>query len=127
MRRLRALGIENPVRIGMAGPADLSSLIRLARRCGVRATAQSLTRHAGLTKHLLAAGTPDRVIRPLAEAASPGTSLGTLGRITAHFFAPGEAAATARWAAAAAAGRVAPEPCGGFTVLAPEHHAGATA
>ena len=60
VRRLRHLGIENPVRIGMAGPADLCSLIRLARRCGVRATAQSLTRHAGLTKHLLAAGTPDR-------------------------------------------------------------------
>ncbi|MBX9826852.1 MAG: methylenetetrahydrofolate reductase [Xanthobacteraceae bacterium] len=118
--RLRDLGIENPVRIGMAGPADLSSLIRLARRCGVRATAQSLTRHAGLTKQRLAAGSPDRVIRPLAEAAA-----GSLGRIKAHFFAPGDAAATARWAAAAAAGWVAPDPCGGFTVLAPEHRAGA--
>jgi methylenetetrahydrofolate reductase (NADPH) len=123
VRRLRALGIESPVRIGMAGPADLSSLIRLARRCGVRATAQSLTRHAGLTKHLLAAGTPDRVIRPLAEAASEGA----LDRIAAHFFSASGAAATARWAQAAASGRVVPEAGGGFTVLAPEHHGGATA
>ena len=115
VRRLRALGIENPIRIGMAGPADLSSLIQLARRCGVRATAQSLTRHAGLTKHLLAAGTPDRVIRPLAEAA-PG---GALGRVAAHFFAASDAAATARWAAAAASGRVVPEAGGGFRVEAP--------
>jgi methylenetetrahydrofolate reductase (NADPH) len=115
VRRLRALGIENPVRIGMAGPADLSSLIRLARRCGVHATAQSLTRHAGLTKHLLAAGTPDRVIRPLAEAATQGT----LGQIAAHFFAAADAAATARWAAAAASGRVVPEAGGGFRVEAP--------
>jgi methylenetetrahydrofolate reductase (NADPH) len=115
VRRLRALGIENPVRIGMAGPADLSSLIRLARRCGVRATAQSLTRHAGLTKHLLAAGTPDRVIRPLAEAASQGA----LGRVATHFFAATDTAATARWAAAAASGRVVPEAGGGFRVEAP--------
>ena len=115
MRRLRALGIENPIRIGMAGPADLSSLVRLARRCGVRATAQSLTRHAGLTKHLLAAGTPDRVIRPLAEAASQGA----LGRVAAHFFAAADTAATARWAAAAASGRVVPEAGGGFRVEAP--------
>jgi methylenetetrahydrofolate reductase (NADPH) len=115
VRRLRHLGIENPVRIGMAGPADLSSLIRLARRCGVGATAQSLTRHAGLTKHLLAAGTPDRIIRPLAEVASEGA----LGRAAAHFFAPASAAATARWAMAAASGRVVPEAGGGFRVEAP--------
>jgi methylenetetrahydrofolate reductase (NADPH) len=115
VRRLRHLGIENPVRVGMAGPADLTSLIRLARRCGVRATAQSLTCHAGLTKHLLAAGTPDRVIRPLAEA----TTEGTLGRVAAHFFAASGAAATARWAMAAASGRVVPEAGGGFRVEAP--------
>jgi methylenetetrahydrofolate reductase (NADPH) len=115
VRRLRALGIENPIRIGMAGPADLSSLIRFARRCGVRATAQSLTRHAGLTKHLLAAGTPDRVIRPLAEAASQGA----LGLVAAHFFAAADAGATARWAAAATSGRVVPEAGGGFRVEAP--------
>jgi methylenetetrahydrofolate reductase (NADPH) len=115
VRRLRHLGIENPVRIGMAGPADLTSLIRLARRCGVRATAQSLTRHAGLTKHLLAAGTPDRVIRPLAEAAFQGA----LGRVAAHFFSPASTAATARWAMAAASGRVVPEAGGGFRVEAP--------
>jgi methylenetetrahydrofolate reductase (NADPH) len=115
VRRLRTLGIEVPVRIGMAGPADLSSLIALARRCGVRATAQSLTRHAGLTKHLLAAGTPDRVIRPVAEAAAEGA----LGRVAAHFFSANDAAASARWAAAAASGRVVAEAGGGFHVEAP--------
>ncbi|MBX9842450.1 MAG: methylenetetrahydrofolate reductase [Xanthobacteraceae bacterium] len=123
VKRLRALGIENPVRIGMAGPADLSSLVRLSRRCGVGATAQSLTRHAGLTKHLLAAGTPDRIIRPLAEAASQGT----LGRTAAHFFAAADAAATARWAAVAASGRVVPEAGGGFRVEAPPRGIGARA
>jgi len=114
IERLRDLGIENPIRVGMAGPANLSALIHLARRCGVRASAQTLTRHAGLTKHLIAAGTPDRVIRPIAEAASSSA----LGEVSAHIFAAGSPAATARWIAAAAAGRVAFEG-GGFSVEAP--------
>jgi len=115
VRRLRDSGIEHPVRLGFAGPANLSALIHLAHRCGVRASAQTLTRQAGLTKHRLAAGTPDRVLRPIAEAASDGA----LGRVSAHFFAAGSAAATARWAAGTAAGRVVLESCGGFSVEAP--------
>jgi methylenetetrahydrofolate reductase (NADPH) len=115
VRRLRDLGIEHPVRIGFAGPANISALIHLARRCGVRASAQALTRHAGLTKHLLASGTPDRVLRPIADASCGGA----LGRLGAHFFAAGSAAATARWAAGAAAGRVVLEAGEGFSVEAP--------
>jgi methylenetetrahydrofolate reductase (NADPH) len=115
VRRLRDLGIEYPVRIGFAGPASLSALVRLARCCGVRASVHALTRHAGLTKHLLASGTPDRVLRPIAEASYGGA----LGRVSAHFFAAGSAAATARWAAGTAAGRVVLESCGGFSVEAP--------
>jgi len=115
VRRLRDSGIEHPLRIGFAGPADLSRLIHLARRCGVRASAQALTRHAGLSKHRLASGTPDRALRPIAEAAFGGG----LGRVSAHFFAAGGAAATARWATGTAAGRVVLESCGGFSVEAP--------
>jgi methylenetetrahydrofolate reductase (NADPH) len=122
VRRLRHNGIEHPVRLGFAGPANLCALIHLARRCGVRASAQALTRHAGLTKHRLASGTPDRVLRPIAEASCGGA----LGRLSAHFFSAGSAAATARWAAGAAAGRVVLETCGGFSVEAPSSGAEAT-
>ena len=115
VRRLRGLGIEHPVRIGMAGPADLSTLLGFARRCGVLASAQRLTRQAGLTKHLLGVNAPDRIIRPLAEAQTSGT----LGRIAAHFFSFGGAAATARWAAAVAAGRIVLDRADGFGVEPP--------
>ena len=119
VRRLRDLDIEHPVRIGFAGPANISALIHLARRCGIRASAQALTRHAGLTKHLLASGTPDRVLRPIAEASCGGA----LGRLSAHFFSAGNAAATARWAAGTAAGRVVLDTGDGFSVEAPSRAA----
>jgi methylenetetrahydrofolate reductase (NADPH) len=123
LRRLRDLGIEHPVRIGMAGPADVATLLRYARRCGVRASAQSLARHAGLLKHLLGVGAPDRIVRALAEAngpidAQPEGNAG-IGRVSAHFFSFGGTAATARWAAAAAAGRIVLDRGEGFGVEPP--------
>jgi len=115
LARLRDLGIEHPVRIGMAGPTSLSTLLRYAHRCGVRASAQGLTRQAGLVKHLLGTSAPDGVIRPLAEACADGR----LGRVAAHFFSFGGAAATARWAKAAAAGRIVLDRTDGFSVTPP--------
>jgi methylenetetrahydrofolate reductase (NADPH) len=111
--RLRDLGIEQPVHIGMAGPTNLASLMRYARRCGVAASAQGLTRQAGLLKHLFGASTPDDIIRGVAEASGP------LGDISAHFFSFGGIGATARWATAAAAGRFVLDRADGFQVEPP--------
>ena len=110
--RLRDLGIEHPVRIGMAGPTDLSTLLRYAHRCGVRASAQGLSRHAGLLKHLVGTSAPDGIIRPLAEA----TADGRFGQVVPHFYSFGGVAATGRWAAAIAAGRVVLDRAQGFGV-----------
>lgn len=115
LHRLRALGLEQPVRIGMAGPTGLSTLLRYARRCGVRASAQGLTQRAGLVKHLLGVNAPDRIIRPVAEACAGGR----LGPVAAHFFSFGGAPATARWAAATAAGRIVLDRAEGFGVEPP--------
>jgi methylenetetrahydrofolate reductase (NADPH) len=115
VRRLRDLGIEHPVRIGMAGPTDLSTLLRYARRCGVRASVLGLARQAGLIKHLLGVSTPDHIVRALADAQVDDR----LGRVAAHFFSFGETAATARWAEAAASGRIVLDRADGFGVEAP--------
>lgn len=115
LARLRDLGIEQPVRIGMAGPTSVSTLLRYAQRCGVRASAQGLMRQAGLVKHLLGTSAPDGIIRPLAEA----TADGRLGRVAVHFFSFGGPAATARWARATAAGRVVLDRNSGFSVTPP--------
>jgi len=102
VRRLRAHGIDHPVRVGLAGPTSLTTLMRYARRCGVRAATQGLARNAGLIKHLLGAAAPDSIIRTLIEANRDGA----LGDIAPHLFSFGGIGATARWAAGAAAGRV---------------------
>jgi len=112
VRRLRDYGIENPVRIGLAGPTNLTTLLRYARRCGVTASASGLARHAGLMKHLFGVSAPDGLVCALADAAAGGT----LGDVAAHFFSFGGIGATARWTAHAAQGRFILEGDSGFSV-----------
>jgi methylenetetrahydrofolate reductase (NADH) len=102
VKRLRAQGLDHPVRIGLAGPTSLTTLMRYAKRCGVRASAQGLARNAGLMKHLLGASAPDGIIRALIEANRDGE----LGDIAPHLFPFGGIGATGRWAASVAAGRI---------------------
>jgi methylenetetrahydrofolate reductase (NADPH) len=113
--RLRDHGIEHPVRVGMAGPTNLATLIRYAQRCGVRASVQGLTRHAGLLKHLVGVSAPDGIIRPLADMAASGR----LGHVVPHFYSFGGVAATGRWAAAVGAGHIVFDRADGFRVEPP--------
>jgi methylenetetrahydrofolate reductase (NADPH) len=113
--RLRDLGIEHPVRVGMAGPTSVATLLHCAQQCGVRASAQGLTRQGGLLKHLVGTQAPDGIIRALADACANGR----LGRVAAHVFSFGGAARSARWASAAAGGRVVLDRADGFGVEPP--------
>jgi methylenetetrahydrofolate reductase (NADPH) len=99
IQRLRDLGVEQSVRIGLAGPVTLAGLIRYARICGVSASVQGLARDAGLARQLFGMITPDHVLRPLAEASD-------LGDVAPHIFSFGGLAAAARWAGVAAAGHI---------------------
>jgi methylenetetrahydrofolate reductase (NADPH) len=109
--RLRGFGFDHRVRVGMVGPTSLTSLIRYASRCGVKASAQGLAQRSGLMRQMFAQATPDDLVRALAEAAPSG--------VVAHFFSFGGIPATGRWARAVADGRIALEPGGGFRVEAP--------
>jgi methylenetetrahydrofolate reductase (NADPH) len=109
--RLRERGIEQQVRIGIAGPASVATLMRYAAICGVATSARALARNPGLAKHLFGASAPDAIIRALAGA--------QLGDIAPHVFSFGGLGATARWSAAVAAGRIALERAGGFRVDPP--------
>jgi len=113
--RMRDTGIEQQIRVGLAGPASVATLLRFAAICGVAASARTLARNAGLAKHLFGAAAPDAIIRALAAA-----RLGRqVGDIAPHFFTFGGLGATARWTAAIAAGRVALDRAGGFRVDPP--------
>ena len=116
--RLRDFGIEYPVRVGLPGPTNLATLLRYARRCGVRASAQGLARQAGLVRQLFAMSTPDILIRTIAEARARRH----LGEIAPHFFSFGGLAQAARWGASVADHRIALEPSDGFRVEPPPNH-----
>jgi methylenetetrahydrofolate reductase (NADPH) len=115
LRRLRDLGIDHAVRIGLVGPTRLTTLLRYAQRCGVKASTQGLARHAGLAKHLFGHMTPDAIVAPLAHACCAGE----LGDVALHFFPFGGIAASARWAAATADGRITLDSGGGFRLEPP--------
>jgi methylenetetrahydrofolate reductase (NADPH) len=115
VRRLRNLGIDLPVRIGLAGPTNLATLLRYAQRCGVKASSQGLARQAGLAKHLFGNAAPDAIVGALARARGEGQ----LGDVALHLFSFGGAGATARWAAAASSGRISLDSGGGFRVEPP--------
>jgi methylenetetrahydrofolate reductase (NADPH) len=102
LRALRMSGISNPVRIGMAGPASIPSLIRFAQRCGVRASAKGFARHASSIGKLLTRATPAEIVQDLAEAAAAEP----LGEIAAHFYSFGGLAQAAKWVRDAKRGKI---------------------
>jgi methylenetetrahydrofolate reductase (NADPH) len=110
--RLRGFGFDHRVRVGLVGPTSLTSLMRYASRCGVRASAQGLARRSGLMRQMFALTTPDDLIRTLTEAAPAG--------VVPHFFSFGGVPATGRWARAAADGRITLDAGDGFRVEPPK-------
>ncbi len=106
--RLRGFGFEHPIRVGLAGPTGLASLLRYATRCGVRASAQVLATRAGLLRQMFAMAVPDDLVRTLAEAAP--------ANVSTHFFSFGGLPASARWARAVTDGHIVVEGGAGFAV-----------
>jgi methylenetetrahydrofolate reductase (NADPH) len=94
LQQLRAGGIDVPVRVGMAGPTRLPSLLRYAMRCGVKASMQGLV--SGAATALVGHVGPDRILDALRAAPE------TVGEIAPHFFSFGGLADTARYASTVA-------------------------
>jgi methylenetetrahydrofolate reductase (NADPH) len=87
LRRLRACGINKPVKVGMAGPTSVPGLLRYARRCGVDASLRGLM--SGAAAGLIGNVGPDRIVEALSAA-------GDLGDAAPHYFSFGGAVETAR-------------------------------
>lgn len=92
--RIRAAGIDLPVRVGLAGPARLQSLLRFALDCGVGPSLSVLQRRARDIRKLLLPVTPDDVIADLEahRAAVPQTLISGL-----HVFPFGGVASCTDW------------------------------
>jgi methylenetetrahydrofolate reductase (NADPH) len=90
-----------PVRIGLAGPAGIATLLRYARICGVGTSAKAIvTRGASITR-LLTDAAPDPIIRDIATA----PAFDAIEPFGLHMFPFGGMERTARWVSAVAAGR----------------------
>jgi methylenetetrahydrofolate reductase (NADPH) len=100
LRRLRDRGVALPVRIGLAGPAKVSTLLNYARRCGIGSSIRALGAHGISLPWLITQRGPEDVVHALA-AAGPG-ELGVQGL---HLFPFGGFARSATWISNVTAGR----------------------
>jgi len=92
--RMRALGVTAPYRVGVAGPAKATTLIKYAMICGVGASMRALKERQSLTRNLLTGVTPESLIRELADAQAANPALGLSG---IHFFTFGSLANSIKW------------------------------
>ena len=65
--RVRERGVTAPIRVGLAGPASLTTLTKFAIRCGVGNSLRALTSGRGITRLLSEAG-PEAVVAALAQS-----------------------------------------------------------
>lgn len=93
LEELRRRGVTAPVRIGVAGPASVKSLLRFAARCGVGASAKVMAKYGLSLTRLLGSAGPDALIAELAN----GLDARAHGDVGLHFYPFGGLARTAGW------------------------------
>jgi methylenetetrahydrofolate reductase (NADPH) len=91
LRKLRACGIIQPVKVGLAGPTSMPALLRYAKRCGVNASLRGLM--SGAAAGLIGNVGPDRIVKTLSLADD-------IGDTAPHYFSFGGTVETARYACA---------------------------
>lgn len=94
LRRIRAEGVSERVRIGVAGPASRATLVKYAMICGVGASMRALKERQSLARNLLATESPERLIRDLENAVASEPSLNIWG---IHFFTFASLQKTIEW------------------------------
>ncbi len=102
LARLRAAGIDAPVRIGLAGPASVATLAKFAVRCGIGNSLLALVGGQTSIARLLIESGPEKVMAALAAA-----DLGALGVAGLHLFTFGGIVRTGKWLQAAGDGALA--------------------
>ncbi len=93
-RRMRAQGIADPYRVGIAGPASHATLLKYALMCGVGASLRALRERQNLARTMLTGETPEALLTEIALAREAEPSLGIAG---VHFFTFGSLMKTAEW------------------------------
>ena len=101
LEAFRARANAAPVRVGLAGPTSIGTLLRFARLCGVGASARAVAGNGASLIRVLREAGPDPVIRELAEAGIGARH----GPVALHLFPFGGLLRSAEWIAPVAQGR----------------------
>jgi len=95
VRGVRVRGIDVPIRVGLAGPASLLTLMRYAVRCGIGNSLHVLKENPSFAKILVERG-PEPIIRGLAASTADGDGK-QLGIAGLHFYVFGGFRKTMDW------------------------------
>jgi methylenetetrahydrofolate reductase (NADPH) len=95
VRGVRARGVDIPIRVGLAGPAGLLTLMRYAVRCGIGNSLRVLTENPSFARVLVERG-PEPIIQGLAASIADGDGL-SLGIAGLHFYIFGGLRRTMDW------------------------------
>ncbi|MCV6576052.1 MAG: hypothetical protein OIF58_09985 [Cohaesibacter sp.] len=93
IEHLRGYGIDVPVRIGVPGPAKVSTLLRFAKQFGIATSASILGRYGLSMANLVSSAGPDRFW----EALDEGMKEPALGDVLFHLYPFGGIEAAVRW------------------------------
>ncbi len=93
IEKVRAEGIDLPIRIGVPGPAGVKRLLGFARRFGIGANAMIVKKYGFSLTNLIGTAGPDKLITALAEGYDPAKH----GRVHLHFYTFGGLTATSEW------------------------------
>ena len=95
IRGLRAKGIDAPVKIGLAGPAGILTLVRYAIRCGIGNSLRVLTENPAFARVLVERG-PEPIIHELATSFGD-EGVHSIGIDGLHFYLFGGLGKTLDW------------------------------
>jgi methylenetetrahydrofolate reductase (NADPH) len=93
-RNMRAQGIDDPYRVGIAGPASHATLLKFAMMCGVGASLRALRERGDFARNMLMGETPEALLTEIALAREAEPALNIQG---VHFFTFGSLIKTAQW------------------------------
>ena len=92
LKQIRSEGIDGAVRIGLAGPASIKTLLRFAARCGVGTSAKVVKKYGLSITILIGSAGPDPVIADLVPALGAEH-----GKVHLHFYPFGGLVKTNEW------------------------------
>lgn len=89
---LRERGIDVPVRIGVPGPTNITSLLKFAARCGVEASASVMSKYGISLGKLIGVAGPDKMVDMFASGLSSEHH-----PVRLHFYPFGGLSRTVEW------------------------------